>query len=185
MKQIIEGKKCTLRRAELTDTAAILKMRNSDLVRPKFLYQAAITPEIHENWYHENVETGKAVQYMILEKETGAPLGVAYFSHIDRKNRQAEWGIYLGEERAFGKGISKEAFFLLAPRVMEEYDLHKLKMRALADNERSVRYHHALGFRDEALFHDEVLLDGVYHDVLFGYMLKEELFAGEGMKSYG
>ena len=185
MKHIIEGKQCGLRMAGLSDAPAILKMRNSDLVRLRFLYQETITPKIHEQWYHENVETGKALQYMILEKDTHAPLGVAYFSHIDRENRQAEWGIYLGEERAFGKGISREAFFLLAPPFMEEYDLHKLKMRALGDNERSIRYHHALGFRDEGLFHDEVLLNGVYHDVLFGYMLREELQDREEVRFNG
>ena len=174
-----------LRIAELSDAPEILRMRNSDLVRLQFLYQETITPEIHEQWYHENVETGKALQYMILENGTQAPLGVAYFSHIDRKNRQAEWGIYLGEERAFGKGISREAFFLLAPQFMEEYGLHKLKMRALGDNERSIRCHRALGFREEGLFHDEVLLDGVYHDVFCGYMLKEELLNREGVQSDG
>ena len=185
MKHIIEGKKCVLRIAGLSDAPEILRMRNSDPVRRRFLYQKTITPKLHERWYHENVETGKALQYLILEKETEAPLGVAYFSHIDRENRQAEWGIYLGEERAFGKGIPREAFFLLAPRFMEEYGLHKLKMRALGDNERSIRCHRALGFREEGLFHDEVLLDGVYHDVFFGYMLKEELLNMEGVQSDG
>ena len=96
MKHIIEGKKCALRIAGLSDAPEILRMRNSDLVRLWFLYQETITPEIHEQWYHENVETGKALQYLILEKDTHAPLGVAYFSHIDRTDRQAEWGIYLG-----------------------------------------------------------------------------------------
>ncbi len=185
MKKIIEGKTCLLRCAALSDTEDILRMRNSNLVRPYFLFQETITPEIHENWYHREVETGKAIQYMILEKETEKPLGVAYFSHIDRVNRQAEWGIYLGEERAYGRGISEEAFFLLAPACMEELSLHKLKMRALADNERSVRYHHGLGFRDEGLLRDEVLIDGVYRDVMLGYMLQKDLLPDKEEAAHG
>ncbi|MBQ9437044.1 MAG: GNAT family N-acetyltransferase [Lachnospiraceae bacterium] len=154
----------------------ILRFRNSMMVRNFFLYQKTITPAIHEEWYRSEVLTGKAIQYMILSKEK-EPLGVCYISRIDKENHSGEWGIYLGERKAYGSGIAREAAFLLLRYAFQELGFHKIRMRALAENERSIKYHASVGFEREGYLKDEVYIDDCFKDVVIGGVTAEKWLA--------
>ena len=46
------------------------------------------------------------VQYIILDNADGKPVGSVYYRDIDNHNRSAEYGIFIGEESARGKGLA-------------------------------------------------------------------------------
>ena len=48
------------------DTEDIIRWRNSDYVRSRFIDQRLFTKESHEYWLKNFVETGKVAQFMIL-----------------------------------------------------------------------------------------------------------------------
>ena len=164
---LVFGEKVYLRRSTLEDTDRIVRWRNSELVMPYFLYRTPFTKASHEKWYHENIDTGLAVQFIICEKRTDLPVGAIYFQHIDRQNRKAEYGLYLGEKSAYGRGIGAEAIRLCMAYGFHELGLHKIMMRALADNEASLRVNEKIGFRKEAYLKDELLIDGKYRDIVY------------------
>lgn len=164
-----------LRLMTYDDTANIIKWRNSDGVRKNFIYQGLFTKESHENWIHTMIETGKVVQMIIVETETEKPVGSVYVRDIDKVHNKAEYGIFIGEECARGKGYGTAAAKLMTKYCFTELALHKLMLRVYADNLQAIRSYEKAGFEKEAYLKDEVCIDGEYRDIVLMAVLNEEM----------
>lgn len=149
------------------DTDYIVTWRNSESVRRNFIYQAAFTREGHENWIRTMVETGKVVQMMICERKTDQPVGSVYIRDIDRQHNKAEYGIFIGEAAARGRGIGTAAAKLMLRYCFEEEKLHRVYLRAFAENRQAIRSYEKAGFAQEGLLRDDVCIDGVYRDIVW------------------
>ncbi len=149
------------------DTELIIGWRNRDSVRENFIYQAPFTREGHENWIRTMIETGKAVQMIICESDGDLPVGSVYIRDIDREHNKAEYGIFIGEESARGRGIGTAAARLMLRYCFEEEKLHRIYLRALAGNARAVRSYEKAGFRKEACLRDDVRIRGEYRDIIW------------------
>ncbi len=148
------------------DTDLIVRWRNTDSVRRNFVYQALFTRQSHENWVRTMVEPGKVVQMMICLEEDGRPVGSVYIRDIDRQHKKAEYGIFIGEEAARGRGIGTAAAGLMLRYCFEELGLHKIFLRAYADNLQAIRSYEKAGFVQEAYLKEDVCIDGVYRDMV-------------------
>lgn len=155
-----------LRRMTYEDTKKIVEWRNSDSVRKRFIYQGLFTKESHENWIKTMVETGKVVQMIICEIGTDKPVGSVYVRDIDKTHHKAEYGIFIGEKDARGKGYGTAAAKLMVRYCFEELALHRLFLRVYAENERAIRSYEKAGFVKEALLRDDVYIDGEYKDIV-------------------
>ena len=82
-------------------------------------------------------------------------------------NHSAEYGIFIGEETARGKGFGTETARLFTEFGFAQLHLHRISLRLLAENEPARRSYEKAGFALEGIFHDMVLLDGQYRDVVF------------------
>ena len=175
MKQYVDGEAgIYLRCMSPEDTDLIIKWRNSDSVRKNFIYQAPFTREGHENWIRTMIDTGRAVQMMICESGEGPPLGSVYIRDIDRTHNKAEYGIFIGEAAARGRGTGTAAAGLMLRYCFEEEGLHRIYLRALADNVQAVRSYEKAGFRKEALLRDDVRIDGTYRDIIWMAILQTD-----------
>jgi RimJ/RimL family protein N-acetyltransferase len=112
------------------------------------------------------VETGKVVQMMICEIATGQPVGSVYIRDIDKTHNKAEYGIFIGEDSARGKGYGTAAAKLMICYCFEELMLHRLFLRVYAENSRAIRSYEKAGFEKEAYLRDDVFVDGVYKDII-------------------
>lgn len=158
-------KEIYLREMTAADEDLIVKWRNTDFVRQNFIYREPFTVEGHRNWVETMIKTGKVVQFIICTKED-KPIGSVYLRDIDREHRKAEYGIFIGEEDALGKGYGTRAAKLMLAYAFEELKLHKVMLRLLAGNERAKRSYEKAGFVQEAYLKDEVFLDGAFRDVI-------------------
>lgn len=154
-----------LRLMTAADTDLIVTWRNRDEVRKNFIYQELFTREGHENWIRNKVETGQVVQMIICENVTHRPLGSVYIRDIDRKHNKAEYGIFIGEKDARGKGIGTAAAKLMLRYCFEEEGLHRIYLRAFASNQQAIRSYEKAGFVKEGLLRDDVRIDGEYRDI--------------------
>lgn len=155
-----------LRPMTYEDTDLVVKWRNTDAVRKNFIYQALFTRESHENWIKTKVETGEVVQMIICEAGTDKPVGSVYIRDIDRNHQKAEYGIFIGEEDARGKGYGTSAARLMIRYSFEELGLHRLFLRVYADNQQAIRSYEKAGFEKEAYLREDVCIDGVFRDIV-------------------
>lgn len=169
----LTGKKIRLRKMTGEDTECIVAWRNNPRVRHNFIYQKPFTKEGHENWIRTMVDTGKVVQFIVEEAETGRPVGSVYFRDIDKECRKAEYGIFIGEDDATGKGYGSEAAELAVRFGFEELGLHKIFLRVFADNPAAIRSYEKAGFTKEGYFKDEVCIEGKYRDLVFMSLIEE------------
>ena len=170
---VITGDKVTLRPITDADTALIVRWRNDPAVQQFFIFREPFTPEMHRNWLHTKVETGKVVQYIIIDKADAKPVGSVYYRDIDGHNRSAEYGIFIGEESARGKGLGTETAKLFTDFGFAELQLHRISLRVLAENTAARRSYEKAGFATEGVFRDMVKLDGEFRDVVFMSIISE------------
>ena len=148
------------------DTNNIVKWRNSEVVKPYFIYQEQFTPEGHAQWLKNVIIPGKGHQFIVCRKEDDKPIGSIFFRDIDHKNRKSEYGMFLGEEMEKGKGIGCEMATLLSNFGFEQLNFHKVTARILADNRASLYSNFKAGFVQEALLRDDVIINGEFRDVV-------------------
>lgn len=162
---VLRGQDIYLRKMTDADAELVVKWRNTEFVRQNFIYREPFTVEGHRNWVETMINTGKVVQFIICTKED-EPIGSVYLRDIDRKHRKAEYGIFIGEEKAVGSGYGTQAAELILDYGFKELGLHKIMLRLLAGNDRAKGSYEKAGFVQEAYLKDEVCLDGAFRDVI-------------------
>ena len=184
---ILRGEQIYLRPITADDTELAVRWRNQPSAVANFLYRKPITPKDHEDWLANKVFKGLVHQFIVCRNEDDKPLGSAYLQNFDEESRRAEWGIYLGEEQTYGKGVGTEAGHLILDYAFNTLGLHKVVSRVLARNTASARMSEKVGSIQEAYLRDEYFLDGQYEDlILFGIFNPREQIASvkEGQEDY-
>ena len=171
---VINGEKLILRPITDADTDDIVRWRNDPEVWKYFLFREPFTPEMHRAWLRDKVETGKVIQYIIVEHESGKSVGSVYFRDIDEKNESAEYGIFIGEAFARGRGLGTETAKLFTAFGLDVLRLHRISLKVLGGNDIARRSYEKAGFVTEGIFRDYVKLDGVFTDVVFMARLAQE-----------
>ena len=118
----------------------VLQWRNHPDVRRYMYTQHEISLDEYRRWFESR--QCNAARHLLIFEQLGVPLGFVSITE-GTPGRIADWGGYLapeaprGTERSLGQAALKFAFVSLRP--------HKVCGQALGFNERSIRFHHALG----------------------------------------
>ncbi len=151
------------------DCNQVLVWRNHPEIRRYMFTQHEISPEEHVRWFSKMLQDSER-NLFIFEIDT-TPVGFINIHKI-ASGGIAEWGFYVapdapkGTGRSLGKAVLKYAF--------ETEALHKLCAKALAFNDRSIRFHLNLGFHREGVLRHQHFDGQQYHDVVcFGLLASE------------
>ena len=79
---------------------------------------------------------------------------------IDRDNRTATLGIFIGEKDCRGQGFGEEAVRALCRFAFEEMDLRKIRLDVHAGNAAALKTYERVGFRREGVLREEVYRRG-------------------------
>lgn len=146
MQGLLNSMRLTLRPIESGDTDLIVLWRNSQEVHPYFLMKEQLTREAHEKWLNNEIARGEAVQFIIFDKELGQDVGSVYLRDIDRIALRAEFGIYLGDIKARGRGLGSEACSLILDYAWMELGLDQVFLRVKSDNSAAIKSYLNSGF---------------------------------------
>lgn len=163
-------KKISIRPITYDDTDLIVKWRNTKSVMARFIFQEKFTREIHENWMRTKVETGKVEQFII--ELDGVPIGSEYLRDVDYDKKEAEFGIFIGEETNRGMGFGKKAIRLLLEYAFYELELNRIILRVFEDNTIAINSYKGIGFTQYEYKHD-ILQNGVVHPMILMDITKQ------------
>lgn len=153
-----------LREITENDTSLILRWRNSEFVRNNFVIREQFTEEKQKKWLTNIIAQKKAVQYIILNDNL--PIGSVYIRDIDYKHKKGEFGIFIGEKEAIGKGFGFLAIKKIIKIAFEKLKLHRVYLRVFPNNISAIKSYEKAGFIKEALLKDTVFVDGKFKDML-------------------
>ena len=159
---------------EEKDTELIIKWRNNENVRHNFIFQETFTEEMHLNWMRTKVAKGEVVQFIIIIKETNKPIGSIYFRDIDYEKKEAEYGIFIGEDDEKGKGYGNETAKLALQYAFSELKLKTVFLRVFADNEYAIKSYKNAGFKETEYVKNAIENNGQYRDLIFMKIENEE-----------
>lgn len=193
--------KVFLRPITAADTAKVVTWRNKDFVRRNFIYQKPFTEEGHMSWLREQVEPGHVAQFIICvetdggaektgaQKETAESsqaavreIGSVYLRDIDREKKNAEYGVFIGEEDTLGRGYGSQAAKLMLAYGFETLHLEKIFLRVLEDNVGARKSYEKAGFQMMENRRETVSLEQGKRDVIF---MEAERSAWESAKRSG
>lgn len=164
----------SLRDIKIEDTENIVKWKNNENVKKNFCIQQDLTPEVHMNWFRTRILTGEVKQFIIKDEQQGIEVGSTYLRDIDNKNKKAEFGIFIGEDLARGKGIGTKSAELTVKYAFEELKLHKVFLRVFSDNIPAIKSYEKVGFKYEGTAKDDIILpNGEYQDIIFMSIINE------------
>jgi UDP-4-amino-4,6-dideoxy-N-acetyl-beta-L-altrosamine N-acetyltransferase len=151
------------------DLELVLSWRNHPTVRSYMCTQHEIKLKEHLNWF-DKASADPSKHLRIFEPD-GEPLGFVSFSEL-AAGGIADWGFYTsprapkGSGRELGRAALDCAFLQLK--------FHKICGQVFAGNERSVRLHQTLGFKQEGVLREQYFDSKRYHDVIcFGFLFQE------------
>lgn len=171
---VIKGQQIYLRPITAEDTEMTVRWRNKPEVVQNFIYRKPVSREDHENWLANKVFKGLVHQFIVCRNEDDMPLGSAYLQNFEEENKKVEWGLFLGEEQAYNKGIGTEVSGLVLNYAFTVLGMHKVVSRVLAKNKACIRMNEKAGCVQEAYLKDELFLDGQYEDLLLFGILNPE-----------
>lgn len=150
-----------------SDTPLIVAWRNNENVRKNFIFQETFTEEMHNHWLNTKVASGQVVQFIIRLKKSNEAIGSVYFRDIDYQKKEAEYGIFIGEDAQRGKGYGSEAAKLALEYAFLKLKLNSVFLRVFADNPAAIHSYQSAGFVETEYQKNAVEQDGVYRDLIF------------------
>ena len=161
---VLESLNVKLRPIQECDTPNILKWRNSEIVKNNLFGGDDLSEETHLNWLANYVATGKCVQFIIHAEDI--PIGTIFLKNIDRDNAKAEFGIFIGEKEAHGKGYGTIAAKLITDFGFRELALNKIYLLVFEDNKGAIKSYKKAGFTEEGLLRQDHYKNGRFQNVL-------------------
>jgi len=120
------------------------------------------TPESALAFVKAMQESGDNILFGIFAG--GRHIGNIKIGGIDKRYKNADIGLMIGDKAFWGKGIATKAIGLAAEYAFENLKLHKVWAGAYAENKGSIKAFLNNGFSLNGTKKEHVLLDGKYQD---------------------
>jgi RimJ/RimL family protein N-acetyltransferase len=167
-----------LRPVQRADISYFLQWFNDPEVTRYLMMYLPMT-EMAEQKFIEDLGTSRSETQAFfvieaIEGEKRRPIGSLNLHNISPKDHNATFGIAIGDKNYWNKGYGTEAAALIIRYGFEQLNLHRISSGAWSFNERSIKMHLKLGFKEEGRRREAVFKNGAYCDeVMFG-LLREE-----------
>lgn len=170
----LDGAKVTLRALTEDHTSLIVRWRNNPEVSRNLYTQTEITESSHLRYFHAQVATGCCAQFVIYINESMKPIGSVFLKNIDTQSHKAEYGIFIGEDEARGRGYGSEAARLIIQYGFHLLNLNRIYLSVFSENHAAISSYEKVGFHQEGQLRQDFCRNGKYYDVVLMAMLAAE-----------
>jgi RimJ/RimL family protein N-acetyltransferase len=174
---VIRGERIYLRAVERDDLQRCHIWMNDEGITGTLAMRYPMSLAREADWV-ERATRGQdpsELTFAICIAEGDRHIGNCGLVQIDRDNRTATLGIFIGEKDCHGRGFGEEAVRLLCRFAFEEMDLHKIRLDVYATNPGAARTYERVGFLREGLLREETHRRGRRIDVIRMGLLRQEL----------
>lgn len=166
----------TLKPHSISDIKYRVKWFNNPVV-DKFIGDCSgqkTTLKKEKEWF-KNYQKAKDKKFfkIFVDKK---PIGLVGLSRIDKKNKNAELFIAIGEDNYRGKGFGKAALLWIVDFAFKRLKLHKINLGVVKENVPAVNLYKKIGFQVEGVKKDEMFFDNKYHDLFLTAIFKKIVF---------
>lgn len=153
------------------DLPQLYYWRNQKEIRKVMMNSDVITWDQHSSWYRTYVDNQNSITKIFYFDNI--PYGVLNVYDIDTQNQRCQWGFYIGNLSA-PRGIGSILGYASLQYIFDALDVRKVFAEVISFNEKSIRFHHKLGFVEEGILRKHLLKDKEYIDLyLFGILRAE------------
>lgn len=141
-----------IRKLNLSDAVTSVKWRNIPelWVHTKFKATKKITLDDEEEWLQKAIDDPTSVRFAIVADEEY--IGNIYLTDITKSS--AEYHIFIGERRYWGKGIARAASILIIDYGKNVLKLKKIMLYVKKENRGACHLYSSLGFVENGLHED-------------------------------
>lgn len=166
-----------LQKLTFSDLEMVRNWRNNPEVRKYMYTQHEISSDEHVAWYSK-VSNDPLKTILIYRDNNKRAVGCVNLT-FSESTKHCNWGFYLSPNAQKGDGAKMG--FKVIQYVFEMTDTVKLRGEVLEFNERSIRYHLRLGFRQEGGSVKRRFDEKKSHDVIhFGMNSRDYIAAKSG-----
>ena len=149
----------------------ILKWRLDNRIN-QFLRHGLQTLNDIQKWYSDYFSGEMNKLYSINYNNT--PIGYFTIEHIDKLNKNCEFGIVIGEGSLHQKGIGLSVVAMMLDVVFNQMAMHRVYAIIQNGNVASVNCFSKAGFLLEGRMRDSRLINNEYRDILLYSILENE-----------
>jgi RimJ/RimL family protein N-acetyltransferase len=176
------GKKCYLSPVDFDDVSKYYEWINSpDTSIFLTLFDAVITHQQERSWLEAicKPESNNRV-FAIVDLATDNLIGNCGLHNIDLINRNAEFGIFIGEKSFLNKGYGEDAAKLILDFGFNALNLHNIWLRTYSFNKKAQKVFARIGFKEMGRKREvKILGDRKFDEIIMDILSTE--FKGDSL----
>jgi RimJ/RimL family protein N-acetyltransferase len=119
----------------------------------------------HRKWFESLQDRDDMVIFAIREK-SGRLVGTCQLLNRNPVHRSAELQIRIGDPSDRGRGFGSSAVQQLLQFAFRDWNLHRVQLYVIEDNEAAIRTYEKCGFKKEGVLQQAVHIDGSYRNLI-------------------
>ncbi|MDD4805188.1 MAG: GNAT family protein [Candidatus Cloacimonetes bacterium] len=167
------GEKCYLSPVSLEDAERYTEWVN-DLEIGQFVLFSAQVVDIDKERDILKHLMAHSIIFAIVEKDTNKVIGNCGLHNVNEVNRNASFGIFIGEKTYWNQGIGAEATSLILDFGFNIMNLNSISLEVVKFNRRAVKCYEKVGFKYVGARRNAQFMAGEYHDILIYDILASE-----------
>lgn len=173
----METQNFIIRETEFTDYEFFAKWETDPQVIKYLSFDEGRTYEdvVTEALY--NKFSADKLDYTVVGRESGKPVGRIYISRLDRHSDSLDiTKFYIGESELWGRGYGREIMNELLKYCFTFLHMERVTLDYYTGNKRASTLYESLGFKSEGVARNATKKDGRYYDLHLMSMLRAEFF---------
>lgn len=170
----LSGKKVDLCPVSKENMEILQKGYNDPDVRDAMFMYFPLTEKDTENKIEAMVKDEKAINLIIVDKETKNPVGHIALVHPDWVSGMVTFYIVLLDKAVWGKGLGTEATKLIVDYGFNMLNLNRIQLHVNAENEPAKAVYKKIGFKHEGTLRQAMYKNNRYYDFWLMSILAEE-----------
>lgn len=168
------GETTYLRPLDCEDAATLQRFINDPAISRNLLVYRPFTLAMELEHLDAAGKNTDDVLLGICLKSDDQLIGMTGLHRIHPKDRRAEFGIAIGDQRQWGKGYGSEVTRLMTALAFDTLNLNRVSLVVYAFNERGIRAYERVGYQREGVLREFNFSEGAYHDGIAMSMLRSD-----------